>query len=312
MLQEMLHQREKLIDEHGLILIHLNPESDQTEVSSCSTSIQDEDSGFSSNNNRRVARSNGPTDSSSRPSSSSEASNTRLPTTVDLSQSMSLFSGPTLISRDIVLLLESFEGNSLEDKLKCMAEEREDLLRELQRLKLHLEEERRRNEERSSSSRVSSHSGAQTPSTVPGDASQDSPDNDVKKLLHEYKFKLKRAEQEILILQGNQSRLESQLTRYKSQCEDLEKTEEDLKVDKRKILRELREFQTKCEELETQNSHLQKRIHKLKENRVASLISSVTSGGSTSPSNGPSSLASLPPQTTTSTTTTNYTNNHLE
>jgi hypothetical protein len=308
----MLLQREKLIEEHGLILINLNPE-DATEISSSTTSVQDEDSGFSSNNNRRIQRSNGLTDS--RPSSCSDASNTRLPSIVD-NQPLGLFSGPTLISKDIVLLLESFEGHNLEEKLKCMAEEREDLLRELQRLKMHLEEERRRNEERSSSSRVS-YSGTQTPSSNNGDKNQDtSPDADVKKLLHEYKFKLKRAEQEILILQGNQSRIESQLTRYKSQCEDLEKTEEDLKVEKRKILRELREFQTKCEELETQNSHLQKRIHKLKENRVASLISSVTSTGTTSPSNGPSSLnppsTSLPQSSANNANNSNHLSNNYE
>ena len=332
MLHEMLHQRDKLIDEHGLILINLNPEADATEISSSSTSVQDEDSGFSSNTNRRIVttnRSNGPaTDafSSSRPSSSSEvitsavnAVNSRI---TDNHYNASLFSGPTLISRDIILLLESFEGNNLEDKLKCMAEEREDLLREIQRLKLHLEDERRQNEERSSSKVVLSsdhkHQSASNPVKGSHESQSESshpssPDADVKKMLHEYKFKLKRAEQEILVLQGNQSRLESQLTRYKSQCEELEKTEEDLKVEKRKILRELREFQTKCDELETQNSHLQKRIHKLKENRVASLISSATASGTSSPSNGPSSLvpsSSLPQSSYPSSSPSNFANNN--
>ena len=332
MLQEMLHQRDKLIDEHGLILINLNPEADATEISSSSTSVQDEDSGFSSNTNRRIVttnRSNGPaTDafSSSRPSSSSEvitsavnAVNSRI---TDNHYNASLFSGPTLISRDIILLLESFEGNNLEDKLKCMAEEREDLLREIQRLKLHLEDERRQNEERTSSKVVLSsdhkHQSASNPVKGSHESQSESshpssPDADVKKMLHEYKFKLKRAEQEILVLQGNQSRLESQLTRYKSQCEELEKTEEDLKVEKRKILRELREFQTKCDELETQNSHLQKRIHKLKENRVASLISSATASGTSSPSNGPSSLvpsSSLPQSSYPSSSPSNFANNN--
>ena len=51
-----------------------------------------------------------------------------------------LFSGPILMSRDIIQLIESFEGMNLESKLKCMAEEREDLIHEIQRLRFEIQE----------------------------------------------------------------------------------------------------------------------------------------------------------------------------
>ena len=196
------------------------------------------------------------------------------------------FNGPTLISSDILELLSSFEGVSLEEKLKCMAEEREDLLRELRSTKLDLEEERQQNRSHelgngpsANGPSASTTSSTTTTTTTIASASTGtttspgSSETELKKMLHEYKFRLKRAEQEITLLQGNNNRLENQLTRYKNQCEQLEKSEEDLKTEKRRILRELREIQSKADDLETQNENLQKRIHKLKENRSTLLIS---------------------------------------
>ena len=275
MLQEMLAQRERLIEDHGLVLVNLNPEDDLT----------DETSSLTLESHRKTIASslrNGVTGSDIR-SSSSSAANEYL----SLSK---LFVGPTLISKDIMELLESFDGNNLEEKLKCMAEEREDLIREVKRLKIDLDEERQNNERRD---RLSSVAPSEV-SNVNGDSQLVTSviDPDIKKTLHEYKFQLKRAEQEITILQGNNSRLETQVNRLKSQVEELERCEEELKSEKRKILRELREFQTKAEELETSNQHLQKRIHKLQENRMAvfsatSQVSDRDKTTSLSNSNGP-------------------------
>lgn len=275
----MLSQRERLIEDHGLVLVNLNAEDDLT----------DETSSLSLESHRKTISSslrNGGTGSDLR-SSSSSAANEYL----NLSK---LFVGPTLISKDIMELLESFDGNNLEDKLKCMAEEREDLIREVKRLKIDLDEERQNNERRD---RLSSVAPSEV-SNVNGDSQIVTSviDPDIKKTLHEYKFQLKRAEQEITILQGNNSRLETQVNRLKSQVEELERCEEELKSEKRKILRELREFQTKAEELETSNQHLQKRIHKLQENRMAvfnatSQVSQERDKNSLANSNGPSSFA---------------------
>ena len=332
-LQEILSQRERLIDDHGLVVVHLNPESDQ--VSCSSASVQDDqDSGFSSSKDKRntcrvqddqdfglssskdkriTSRVNGPT-------STDYSATSPRPCSTDFNNKnhhhFSLFSGPTLISRDIILLLESFEGNNLEDKLKCMAEEREDLLREIQRLKINLEDERKLNEDKNQDKNQENNQENSSPrqqnsnnNTTPLDVS---PDSDVKKMLHDYKFKLKRAQQDILVLQGNQSRLESQMSRYKSSAEELEKSNEDLKSEKRRILRELREHQTRCDELETEKSHLEKRIHKLKETRVANLISSAVGSGCTTPTNNGPSSSLLNNNSGSSAASSNYANNHFD
>ena len=256
MLQEMLAQRERLIEEHGLVLVNLNAEDElNDETSSVAGSVSESRKTTSSSLRNGLAGPGGGIDT--RPSSTNEY--------LSLSK---LFVGPTLISKDIMELLESFEGNNLEEKLKCMAEEREDLIREVKRLKIDLEEERQQNERRDRMSSVAP-SEVSIAAGVNGDLQSNVIDPDIKKMLHEYKFQLKRAEQEITLLQGNNSRLETQVNRLKSQVEELERCEEELKTEKRKILRELREYQTKSEELETSNQHLQKRIHKLQENRMA-------------------------------------------
>ena len=270
-IQQMLAQRERLIEEHGLILIHLSPD-------------QDEEAGSDHHNNNN-----------------SSSSHNRIVS----SSASDRLSGPTLISRDIMELLCSFEGVGLEEKLKCMAEEREDLLREIKSLRLDLEEERQQNTIIGGMDRISLQPGAahspnagsnghhNNQSQQAQQSSASSSESEVKKMLHEYKFKLKRAEQEITLLQGNSGRLENQLSRYKGQCEELERSEEELKIEKRRILRELRDYQSRAEDLETQNANLQKRIHKLTENRIAAIIT-----------NGPAAGISDPPASPAITTTT--------
>lgn len=109
------------------------------------------------------------------------------------------------------------------------------------------------------------------------------------KQTREYHYKWKMAEQENSVLQTAVNRLENQVTRYKESIKEAEKVEGDLKAEKRKLLRELREAQAKVEELETNNSHLQKRLDRLRSRNL--LIGS-------DPANA----------TTTATTTTTTTN----
>lgn len=330
MIQEMLGQRERLIQEHGLILIHLNQEDEEEGVSV----TDDQDSGFTNTTRAAAAAAASASDlQSGRPASSCSSSvhhnlnsvNNNNNNNYDYSNSMSnMLAGPTLISRDIMELLCSFEGCNLEEKLKCMAEEREDLLREIKSLKLDLEEERQQNAMIGSMDRisipcpsdqsVSASNGHVTGSGMHHHQQQSSPsssDSEVKKLLHEYKFKLKRAEQEIVLLQGNNSRLETQVSRYKGQCEELERSEEELKIEKRRILRELREYQSKAEDLETQNANLQKRIHKLKENRIAAIITNgpVTPAAASGAVPSPASPAVVLPSSSSSSSTAAYGSN---
>uniref|UniRef100_A0AAX7UPD7 Leucine rich repeat (in FLII) interacting protein 1b n=1 Tax=Astatotilapia calliptera TaxID=8154 RepID=A0AAX7UPD7_ASTCA len=66
-------------------------------------------------------------------------------------------------------------------------------------------------------------------------------------------------------------RLEGQVSRYKGASENAEKIEDELKVEKRKLQRELRSALDRIDELEVSNSHLSKRLEKMKANRNALL-----------------------------------------
>lgn len=162
-------------------------------------------------------------------------------------------------NKEVAEMLEGFEGTSLESRLEGLLAEREEMIRETKCLRLDLEDERQKYERLE---RVSLSSDSTT-ITTDGD----------KNKLHEYKFKLKKAEQDIIVLQGNVTRLEGSVARYKLSTEEAEKTEDELKTEKRKILRDLREAQSKVEELETNNDHLQKRIDKLKNTKMATILS---------------------------------------
>lgn len=61
------------------------------------------------------------------------------------------------------------------------------------------------------------------------------------KLLSDYKYKLRKAEQEINTLQGSVSRLETQVARFKISADEAEKLEDELKAEKRKLQRDVRD-----------------------------------------------------------------------
>lgn len=94
---------------------------------------------------------------------------------------------------------------------------------------------------------------------------------DANRQISDLKFKLVKSEQEVATLEQNIIRLEGQVTRYKSVSENYEKIEDELKVEKRKLQRELRSALDQIEELESSNSHLSKRLEKMKANRNALL-----------------------------------------
>lgn len=90
---------------------------------------------------------------------------------------------------------------------------------------------------------------------------------DSNRQLTELKFKLVKTEQDVTALEQNVTRLEGQVSRYKSAAENAEKVEDELKAEKRKLQRELRSALDKVEELESNNSHLSKRLDKMKTSR---------------------------------------------
>lgn len=133
-------------------------------------------------------------------------------------------------------------------RLKKLAEERNTLLDELSHVRLEL----------ASLRSASSNGGLASPL---GEAEEE---REARQMLGDLKFKWQKAEQDVSTLQATVARLESQVIRYKSAAETSEKVEDELKVERRKLQRELREALARLEELETSNTHLQRRLDKLK------------------------------------------------
>ncbi|PSN38368.1 Leucine-rich repeat flightless-interacting protein 2 [Blattella germanica] len=169
-----------------------------------------------------------------------------------------------LVSIESAELLQSAGEGSLDVRLRKFAEEKNELMDQVRHLKLELEEERSRH--KSDRQRASGGISLNGPDTDLVDIQREA-----NKQLGDYKFKLQKAEQDVSTLQANVARLESQVIRYKSASETAEKVEDELKVEKRKLQRELREAQARVEELETSNTHLQRRLDKLKNAKSALL-----------------------------------------
>uniref|UniRef100_A0A3P8ZES4 Leucine rich repeat (in FLII) interacting protein 1b n=1 Tax=Esox lucius TaxID=8010 RepID=A0A3P8ZES4_ESOLU len=157
----------------------------------------------------------------------------------------------------------SHAGESvLELRLRKLVDERECLADQVKRLKSQLEGKQR--------------NGSDTLS--PEDTLENGVDTnildlqrDANRQISDLKFKLVKSEQEVTALEQNIIRLEGQVTRYKSASESAEKVEDELKVEKRKLQRELRSALDRIDELEASNSHLTKRLEKMKANRSALL-----------------------------------------
>ncbi|CAG2177647.1 unnamed protein product, partial [Oppiella nova] len=164
------------------------------------------------------------------------------------------------ISQEAAQLLQDVSGFSLEAKIKSLLTEKQMFMNEMNAIKTELTRER----ERSAKLELTLIQGSnQSANCEPNLDIQ----REANKLISDYKFKLRKCEQEMTVLNGNVVRLETQLLRYRTAAEEAEKLEDELKADKRKTQRELREALARIEELETSNAHLQKRIDKLKSNR---------------------------------------------
>ncbi|KAI5624014.1 dentin sialophosphoprotein isoform X17 [Silurus asotus] len=127
-------------------------------------------------------------------------------------------------------------------RLRKLVDEREILIEQVKTLKEQLEQKKKRHKRDESCS----------------------PEGDSNRQVSDFKFKLVKSEQEITTLEQNVTRLEGQVTRYRSAAENAEKVEDELKAEKRKLQRELRSALDKIEELESNNSHLNKRLEKMK------------------------------------------------
>ncbi|XP_062258895.1 leucine-rich repeat flightless-interacting protein 2 isoform X15 [Platichthys flesus] len=157
---------------------------------------------------------------------------------------------------------QTTEGNSmLEIRLRKLVDEREKMIEQVKKLKAQLEQKSPKN-------------GTDSGSSPDGEVLENGNDpnilevqKDSSRQMSDLKFKLVKAEQEVTALEQNVTRLEGQVTRYKSAAENAERVEDELKAEKRKLQRELRSSLDKAEELESSNSHLSKRLEKMKSTR---------------------------------------------
>lgn len=176
-----------------------------------------------------------------------------------------LSSGITVVSQEAAQVLESAGEGPLDVRLRKLAEEKDELLAQIRKLKNQLEEERQKH------SKVDS-------SYTDGESLENGTDlhliemqRDANRQISEYKFKISKAEQEMGTMEQNINRLEGQVSRYKASADNSEKIEDELKAEKRKLQRELRTALDKIEEMEMTNNHLVKRLEKMKANRNALL-----------------------------------------
>ncbi|KAM9025285.1 leucine-rich repeat flightless-interacting protein 2 isoform 10-T11 [Ara ararauna] len=171
----------------------------------------------------------------------------------------------TVVSQEAAQVLESAGEGPLDIRLRKLAGEKEELLSQVRKLKMQLEEERQKY----------CKSDGMNPDIMGLENGSDlqliEMQRDANRQISEYKFKLSKAEQDITTLEQNIARLEGQVTRYKNAAENAEKVEDELKAEKRKLQRELRTALDKIEEMEMTNSHLMKRLEKMKANRTALL-----------------------------------------
>ncbi|KAM9199788.1 leucine-rich repeat flightless-interacting protein 2 isoform 4-T4 [Mergus octosetaceus] len=171
----------------------------------------------------------------------------------------------TVVSQEAAQVLESAGEGPLDVRLRKLAGEKEELLSQVRKLKMQLEEERQKY----------SKSDGMNPDIIGLENGSDlqliEMQRDANRQISEYKFKLSKAEQDITTLEQNVGRLEGQVARYKNAAENAEKVEDELKAEKRKLQRELRTALDKIEEMEMTNSHLMKRLEKMKANRTALL-----------------------------------------
>uniref|UniRef100_A0A3B5BH01 Leucine rich repeat (in FLII) interacting protein 1a n=1 Tax=Stegastes partitus TaxID=144197 RepID=A0A3B5BH01_9TELE len=153
------------------------------------------------------------------------------------------------------------EGNSmLEIRLRKLVDEREKMIEQVKKLKAQLEQKTQKNGTDASSPDGEIVENGNDPNIM--EIQRDS-----NRQISDLKFKLVKAEQEVTALEQNVTRLEGQVTRYKSASENSEKVEDELKAEKRKLQRELRSALDKIDELESNNSHLSKRLEKMKSSR---------------------------------------------
>ncbi|XP_026329184.1 leucine-rich repeat flightless-interacting protein 2 isoform X3 [Hyposmocoma kahamanoa] len=153
------------------------------------------------------------------------------------------------------LLLDAGEG-TLDVRLQKLVSSRAALESEVRKLKLQLNEER-----------SARHNGVANHH----DQEYENELESLRKSVAEAKGRAARAEAEAALQGAAVARLEAQVARLKARQDHQDEHEEQLKQERRRLQREAREALNRVEELETENSHLTKRLDKLKNAKSALL-----------------------------------------
>ncbi|XP_047432124.1 leucine-rich repeat flightless-interacting protein 2-like isoform X2 [Mugil cephalus] len=176
-------------------------------------------------------------------------------------------------------------GQSIDLQQKKLFEERQSSLEQLKRLKSELEQRQKNETNQHQDQDQDQHQDQDQDQDQNQDQHQDQDQKQedgmdahlldmqrgANKQLSELRFKLVRSEQEVSALEQNVVRLEGQVSRYRSALDKAERTEDELKAEKRKLQRELRSALDQIVELDAANRHLSKRLEKMKANRSALL-----------------------------------------
>ncbi|KAJ0067065.1 hypothetical protein NL108_009994, partial [Boleophthalmus pectinirostris] len=140
-------------------------------------------------------------------------------------------SGITVVTQEAAQVLESAGEGPLDVRLRKLADEKDELLAQIRKLKNQLEEEKQKH--------------AKSDGYTDGERVENGTDlhyiemqRDANRQISEYKFKLSKAEQEMGTMEQNINRLEGQVARYKASADNAEKIEDELKAEKRKLQRE--------------------------------------------------------------------------
>ncbi|XP_066544203.1 leucine-rich repeat flightless-interacting protein 2 isoform X27 [Amia ocellicauda] len=187
-----------------------------------------------------------------------------LPANGDVGDGVNDADSSTRSAQDSIRTSHSTGDGLLEIRLRKLVDERESLVEQVKKLKAQIEDKPK--------TRTGDSDGTPEPVLQNGtDLHVLDLQRDANRQISDLKFKLVKSEQEVTALEQNVTRLEGQVLRYKSASENAEKVEDDLKAEKRKLQRELRSALDKIDELEVSNSHLVKRLDKMKANRSALL-----------------------------------------
>ena len=176
-----------------------------------------------------------------------------------------------LVTPSAAALLEKAAGpsGSLDARLRKFAAEKEDLRDVIRRLTVELETAK------ATATMNGIGLGLGSPLTnghgenqvdMDGETAEEvkSKEERKKQELEESKLKVAKAELEMTNLEGTVTRMEQQIKRYQEMLADSEKTEEELKAERRKLQRELRDALVQVEELTTANKHLKTRLDKVR------------------------------------------------